>query len=379
MKNRLLIVSIHGLGLGGIGVHICQYMKDFPGKQWQVDIINDDAKADQLPEELKSYGCRIINVRSRKMYILGYIRDLCAIFLSQNKKGNPYTIVHIHGNSQTMALELMLAKHFNVPVRIAHCHNMDALPLGVMNKMFRALMGILFYKAYTHGFACSREAGAWLFKSHPFTVLPNCINLERFAFNPDVRREIRTAYDIGDSTLVIGHVGHVSAQKNQGFLIDTASALPRDMDFTVWLIGEGTSRGKCEAKALASGVGEKIRFLGRQDASRFLQAIDVFVLPSKWESFCISLLEAQAAGCVCMASEIVEAVTVTVTVTYHALTDTLPWVAALDKARIPLDSLTRQRRSAAAIKEIALRGYAAKGASANLKKQYLMMMEESCV
>ena len=54
---------------------------------------------------------------------------------------------------------------------------------------------------------------------------------------------------------------------------------------------------KIQAKAQALGVAEHVRFLGiRSDVADLMQAMDAFVLPSRFEGLGIVYIEAQAAG-----------------------------------------------------------------------------------
>lgn len=75
-------------------------------------------------------------------------------------------------------------------------------------------------------FACSRYAGKWLFgKNADFTVIPNAIELDKFRFNAETRKQTRKELGISDDTFLIGHVGRFMPQKNQSFLVDVLAGL----------------------------------------------------------------------------------------------------------------------------------------------------------
>jgi glycosyltransferase involved in cell wall biosynthesis len=58
-------------------------------------------------------------------------------------------------------------------------------------------------------------------------------------------------------------------------------------------------------KYVSWALEEMLRFLGfRRDVSEILIATDIFVLPSLSEGISISLLEAKAAGCACVVTDI---------------------------------------------------------------------------
>jgi N-acetyl-alpha-D-glucosaminyl L-malate synthase BshA len=61
------------------------------------------------------------------------------------------------------------------------------------------------------------------------------------------------------------------------------------------MIGDGPERQNAEQLCRALGLGDEIRFLGKQDAVEELLAIcDLFLMPSETESFGLAALEAMA-------------------------------------------------------------------------------------
>jgi glycosyltransferase involved in cell wall biosynthesis len=63
------------------------------------------------------------------------------------------------------------------------------------------------------------------------------------------------------------------------------------------VVGNGDLRGDLEELARSLDLGDRLRFFDyRPPASRQLASLDVFVLPSAWEAFPISILEAMACG-----------------------------------------------------------------------------------
>ena len=95
--------------------------------------------------------------------------------------------------------------------------------------------------------------------------------------------------------------------KNQFFLLDIfAEYLKLNKNTELLIIGDGPDEKELKEKAKNKGILEKIRFLGaRNDVNELLQAIDCFVLPSKWEGLPVTLMEAQASGVACVISDIV--------------------------------------------------------------------------
>jgi len=68
---------------------------------------------------------------------------------------------------------------------------------------------------------------------------------------------------------------------------------------TLRIGGDGPERKRLEKLAEASGIGDRIHFLGsltREQVAHEMAAIDVFVLPSRYETFGVVLVEALAMG-----------------------------------------------------------------------------------
>jgi len=107
--------------------------------------------------------------------------------------------------------------------------------------------------------------------------------------NPESRLEARKALGMSEDGFVAGFAGRLTAQKNLEVLIRAAAMLP-EVQFV--LIGEGDQRGGLEALAQDLALGN-ITFAGhRENAARLFCALDVFILPSKWEGLGLVLLEA---------------------------------------------------------------------------------------
>jgi glycosyltransferase involved in cell wall biosynthesis len=81
------------------------------------------------------------------------------------------------------------------------------------------------------------------------------------------------------------------------FLQAAPEILARVPDARLAVVGDGELRGELEALALRLALGPRVRFFDFEPPmSRQLTELDVFVLPSAWEAFPISVLEAMACG-----------------------------------------------------------------------------------
>ena len=80
-------------------------------------------------------------------------------------KKNYFDIVHIHGNSSMMFIELLISYLKNIKFRIAHCHNNNCT-----NKFIHKLFQPIFKKLCSYNIACSNESGIWLYGKNNYTI-----------------------------------------------------------------------------------------------------------------------------------------------------------------------------------------------------------------
>lgn len=115
------------------------------------------------------------------------------------------------------------------------------------------------------------------------------------------RHDARRRLEIGDSEVVMTWTGRLSPEKNIDLLL-RALAVCRRPPHRVLMVGDGPARGELEKLNGHLGLGGIVRFLGAQDDVRpFLHAADVFVFPSRGESFGGAQVEAMACGLPCIA------------------------------------------------------------------------------
>ena len=123
--------------------------------------------------------------------------------------------------------------------------------------------------------------------------------------------------------IVVMNTARFTYQKNQLFLIDIFEELKnKDDRFELVLVGDGELRGELEQKISDLNLTDSVQLLGlRSDIPELLSAADIFLFPSRFEGFGISLLEAQASGLLSFTSKTVvpESVGITDLLTYISL------------------------------------------------------------
>ena len=260
----------------------------------------------ELKERLDREGSELFEIPSLKTPLAQY-RAIRRILERGNYDGAYFNI------SEPLNLIGALAAHA-CGVRVTvHSHNSAPGGSSAVKQLVRRVISCLcrpLLNACTDvRLSCSRTAARWLYgsKAEDATVLYNPVDSDRFAFQPEIRARAREELGLSDE-LVLGHVGNLIPAKNQSFLLDLTAEMKRaGHRVLLLLVGEGPDEAMLREKARALGLEQEVRFLGvRSDVDRLIQAMDVFVFPSRNEGFPIALLEAQFSGLPCVYSDVID-------------------------------------------------------------------------
>lgn len=287
------------MGRGGLETMIMNYYRNIDRNRVQFDfLVHRDFEAD-YDKEIIRLGGKIYRLPPLNPFGRDYLSKLDAFF----KEHKEYKIVHSHLDCMS-AVPLKYAKLNGVPIRIAHSHNSNqARDLKYILKLVykRKIL-----KYANNLFACSNEAGQWMFgRNSNFKLLNNAIETDKYIFSKEIAEKKRKELDIPNNSFIVGHVGRFDVQKNHIFLIDIfAEILKRKRNSVLLLVGEGSLRKSIEEKVHTLGLSDKVIFAGlRTDVNELLQAMDVFLFPSLFEGLPVSIVEAQASGLRCFISD----------------------------------------------------------------------------
>lgn len=219
-----------------------------------------------------------------------------------------YRIVHSHVRS-TAAILLSIAKKHGC-VTIAHSHSTSS-GSGFSAFVKNMLQHPIRYVA-DYCIGCSQIAGEWLFGkkicvSDRYISMPNAIDVSSYGYDPNTAQILRRELDFREDDIVVGHVGRFSEPKNHLFLIDIFEQLYKHNDhYKLLLVGDGELQEQVRKKVQDRGLNNAVQFTGtRSDIPQLLMAMDVFLFPSKWEGLPVSVVEAQAAGLLCIISDVI--------------------------------------------------------------------------
>jgi len=103
---------------------------------------------------------------------------------------------------------------------------------------------------------------------------------------------------------VLAFAGRLGPQKALGVALEAVAAVP---EVALVVAGDGPDRAALEARASELGLEGRARFLGslsREQVLRLFRASDASVLPSAWENFPHTVVEALAVGCPVIATSV---------------------------------------------------------------------------
>jgi glycosyltransferase involved in cell wall biosynthesis len=124
-------------------------------------------------------------------------------------------------------------------------------------------------------------------------VIPNGVDLRKFAPDPEARARTRAENAIAASARLAVFVGGDWERKGLAPAIEALSLAP---DWSLLVVGPGEQAPyRNEARRL--GCADRLHFVGEsRDPAPLLAAGDAFVLPTRYEGFPLSAIEAAASG-----------------------------------------------------------------------------------
>lgn len=287
-------------------------------------------------EEIGKMGGKIYSADLRHNRVLGFIL-LPRLFYKYCKINN-VQVAHIHSDSAfILQIYSVPAKLAGVPNIIAHSH------CSGMNGDYRIIKKIVHivlrpFVAFSANvyLSCSDLATKWLYKNDlqsKSVFLKNGVDIEKFKFSQVKRNIYRTELGLKDETIALGVVGDMGFPKNPLFICDVMKNL--DKKYKLFFIGDGPCKKTVEEYVKNNKLKEKIVFLGRKNVSEILNALDIFLMPSKFEGLPVSGVEAQVNGLPCVFSNnITKQVGILNSSVFESIDTVKDWVRAIRSIKI---------------------------------------------
>lgn len=289
---------VPAMNCGGLESFIMNIYRKIDRRQVQFDFLVHYTAPSYFDAEIAALGGRIYRLCVREDNNLPRYLHALNTFFAQHPE---YAVIHGHYSGFGMFYNAIAKKH-GVRVRIGHSHS-TASEKNIVG-LLDFVMSLGFNHNLTDRFACSEEAGRFLFHGKAFTVIANGIDTAHFIFTPQKRAQMRVRLHLSEDAVVYGHVGRFEQPKNHKFLLEIfAEIIKRQPHAILLLAGDGSLQNECRTWCAAHDLTQQVRFLGTyKDTAELYLAMDGFLFPSLFEGLPVVLVEAQAAGLPCLVS-----------------------------------------------------------------------------
>ncbi|WP_276663078.1 glycosyltransferase [Syntrophomonas wolfei] len=210
-----------------------------------------------------------------------------------NKYGQP-DIIHAHAMFFGGVLASRIEKQYNVPFVVTE-HSSDFAKnliqwwqrkyfLEIYQNVSKLItVSPALGKILTWKYACPKDK---------IKFIPNLVNTDFFTINTKKPQE--------KNKFIFFVLSGLEYEKGHHVLLNAfASKFKNIFDTQLWIGGDGARRLNIEKQANDLGISRQVRFLGmlnREQVRDYLQQVDVFVLPSLYETFGVVIIEALASG-----------------------------------------------------------------------------------
>ncbi len=309
LRHVLNVIQISGWG----GVHslVAQIAPNLPEHGWRMTCVlpdEDQASADRLVEAGLDVQTVPMSRLRRTSGISGLVkplaqipkeaRDLAAVVVGENPD-----VLMVNGTHHLLGP--VVAKRLGFPL-LWTIHS-DQVPL-VIRRIAGAVMPLLAESILTSGKSLVRQyPGLERFAENRTVGFSAPVDHSKFFPDDDLRSSARREFGVPESgAIVFGTLGGRGPNKNHGLLVEAFSRVHRELPNARLIIG-GPPIDQ-HARWYRENVSDRIAALpvDQRDAidvvfpdrraAEFLNALDVFVLPSRGEGASLATAEALSCG-----------------------------------------------------------------------------------
>ena len=325
------------LGDGGAETLVKDYAILLNRDEFDIEIITrDDNKDTANYRRIKKHGVIVKTLSGNRSLLNRIVRKIFGNYYYAYKFGKLINkekpdIIHVH--LQFLDIISKIKTNYLSTVKLFYtCHSLPEVLLGgSSSKEFKAAKKLVRGNHLSIIALHSQMAEQLnsLLGISDTIVLPNGVNVARFANVTESQEDIRRSIGLPRNALVIGHIGRFSYAKNHAFLISVfAKILSLRPDSYLLLVGAGVLKEDIQNLINEKGLLDHVVILsGRTDTERLYRAMDVFAFPSHYEGFPIVVIEAQAAGIPCVISDkLIDDAIVNNNVIVESIEDDEAWV-----------------------------------------------------
>ncbi len=305
------ILTVIETGGGGSGRHILDLVTGLVASGHEIHIVYSPLRAEAGFEAklLALSGVTVVSMDIRKavgMHDLSVLLELRRYI----RDHGPFDIVHGH-SSKGGALG-RLAATGTAAARLYTPHGLYTLNpvLTPLKKKVYGTIEALLARTISDGvIAVSAEefehALALGFPAQKMYLVGNGVDRRDASELAATRREVRARLGVPDDLPVVGFVGRFCTAKAAERFVELARRI-RDagQDARFILLGSGRTAGDINSMISAYGLDDYLQVFPNESGEAFMPAFDIYTLTSRYEAMPYVLLEALAAGCPIVATDV---------------------------------------------------------------------------
>lgn len=293
--KRILVVGLYN-NLGGMEVFFNNYY-NYLYNSFHFDFVTCDADI-IYGDKYRSNGSHVFVLPPYKKNPIKYYKELNRIM-----KDNKYDLVYVNMLSAANVIPIKVAKKNKIKI-ITHSHS-SSMKGHLLKKIFHYINRRQIINNSDVCLACSEFAGNWLYSKRDFQIINNAIDTKKYMFNEKERQDLRRQLNIKEDCFILGNVARFSDEKNHFFMIKLIEKLSAiDKDISLLLIGDGKNFDAIKEIIIEKNLSNNVIMTGAvNDANRYYNVMDIFILPSLFEGLSLVAIEAQTNGLRCVFSK----------------------------------------------------------------------------
>jgi glycosyltransferase involved in cell wall biosynthesis len=299
-KSINLMIITHDLAIGGLQQVIVNICRSINRDLFNVSVLCLRDLGEFTPE-VENLGINVFFLPQKEKGT-DYLSFLNVAKILRQKKVD---VIHTH-NTQPFVDGTIGALLSGRKIRIIHTDHARDFPDKKRYMFAEWLMSHFAYKVVGVSDHTTRNLMTYeKISSKKLITIPNGIDGSKYNVTIN-KSEKRKQLGIRETGPVIGLGVRLSEQKGITYLIHAMpSIIERFPDISLIIAGKGELEDQLKNEAKELGVNRNVFFVGpRLDMPELLNLFDIYVLPSLWEGLPMVILEAMAAGCPVLATDV---------------------------------------------------------------------------
>jgi len=290
---------VNNLNRGGAETMIMNLYRNINRNQIQFDFLCLRNLNGDYESEIEKLGGTIY-----KIYDTQFFSKLKKIY--QLFKQNQFNVIHSHIMFYSGIIQF-LSFCAGIKIRITHSHSSNDLKkMTFFRRIYLSFSRILINVFTTDYLSCGKKAGKYLYGSRKkFLVINNGIDLDLYkSVTKENIVQLKNELHIKKDDFIIGHIGSFIDVKNHEYFIDFCKEMLKiTTNFKIVLVGTGEKYEKIIESVKQNNLEPFFCFTGlRSDTPVFMNMFDIFLMPSLYEGFPLTVVEALAGNCICFLS-----------------------------------------------------------------------------